>query len=190
MAGRPGSKDGPGLRPYAAAGKDSVVEFLEEYAYTYLATIKARLGLDRLIDYTRQALAPSRGNLNRPPNLVTADTARVGKGNPHLADDLSERIYAGFYALKRAGISRASRTVAEHLNRAGRKVRTLDDRDDAWNEYSVRERIKEFGAKLRRQHGTAGKAAAQRVRDSLVDRWLGMFRIHHTPARHPQDQSK
>ena len=120
--------------PYAAADKDSVVEFLEEYAYTYLATIKARLGLDRLIDYTRQAPAPSRAKPNRPPNLVTADTARVGKGNPHLADDLSERIHASFYALKRAGISRASRTVAEHLNRAGRKVRTLDDRDEAWNE--------------------------------------------------------
>ena len=45
------------------------------------------------------------------------------------------RVYAGFYALKRAGISRASRTVAEHLNRAGRKARTVDDRDDAWNEY-------------------------------------------------------
>jgi len=176
--------------PYTAAAKDSVVEFLEEHADTYLATIKARLGLDRLIDYTRQAPAPSRAKPNRPPNLVTADTARVGKGNPHLADDLSERIYAGFYALKRAGISRASKRVAEHLNRAGRKVRTLDDRDDAWNEYSVRERIKEFGAKFRRQHGTAGKAAAQRVRDSLVDRWLGMFRVHHTPARHPQDQSK
>jgi hypothetical protein len=143
-----------------------------------------------LIDYTKQAPAPSRASPNRSPNLVTADTARVGKGNPHLKDDLSERIYAGFYALKRAGISRASRTVAEHLNRAGRKVRTPDDRDDAWNQYSVRERIKEFGAKLRRQHGTAGKAAAQRLRDSLVDRWLWMFRVHHTPARHPQDDAK
>ena len=143
-----------------------------------------------MIDYTRQAQAPSRAKPNRSPNLVTADAARVGKGNPHLADDLSERIYAGFYALKRTGISRASRTVAEHLNRAGRKVRTLDDRDDAWNEYSVRERIKEFGARLRRQPGAAGKAAAQRVRDSLVDRWLWMFRVHHTPARHLQDPSK
>jgi hypothetical protein len=176
--------------PYAAADKHLVVEFLEEHADTYLATIKARLGLDRLVDYTKQAPAPSRAKPNRPPNLVTADTARVGKGNPHLKDDLSERIYVGFYALRRAGISRASRRVAEHLNRAGRKVRTVDDRDDAWNEYSVRERIKEFGAKLRRQHGTAGKAAVQRVRDSLVDRWLWMFRVHHTPARHPQDQSK
>jgi len=176
--------------PYAAADKHLVVEFLEEYADTYLATIKAQLGLDRLIDYTRQAPAPSRAKPNRPPNLVTADEARVGKGNPHLADDLSERIYAGFYALKRAGISRASRTVAEHLNRAGRKVRTLADQDDAWDEYSVRERIKEFGAKLRRQHGTAGKAATQRRRDSLVDRWVEMFRVRHTPARHPQDQSK
>ena len=66
----------------------------------------------------------------------------------------------------------------------------MDDRDDAWHEYSVRERIKEFAANLRRQHGNASKAAAQRLRDSLVDRWVEMFRVRHTAARHPQDQSK
>jgi hypothetical protein len=65
----------------------------------------------------------------------------------------------------------------------------VDDRDAAWDEYSVRERIKEFAANLRRQDGNAGKAAAQRVRDSLVDRWLWMFRVHDTQACHPENPS-
>jgi hypothetical protein len=104
--------------PYAAADKDSVVEFLEEHADTYLATIKARLGLDRcfpsrsssggnLSSSVRFSLSESPGSSTSSSAIASSVSSGTGSpgeimpagtfpvGEPHLSSSISEKFWCG-----------------------------------------------------------------------------------------------
>ena len=71
--------------PYAAADKDSVVEFLEEHADTYLATIKARLGLDRCFP----SRSSSDGNLSSSVRFSLSESPGSSTSSSAIASSVS-----------------------------------------------------------------------------------------------------
>ena len=93
-----------------------------------------------------------------------------------MADDLSERIYAAYHGLRRAGIYGARMRVAAALNVAGWKIAVRSDTDARWGSNEVYERVKQYAKGLEGRFGD--RIAARAWGDSLVSKWVYLFRSH------------
>lgn len=104
------------VAPIEAASHDQAIRFFRRHADTYLAGYDINEIIKNL-----DSIPPMEGpRLHfRPPNLMSRQMSVSGEGNPHLLDDLSERIYAGYQALRRYGIRNAGGLVADALNLRG-----------------------------------------------------------------------
>jgi len=156
------------------ASKVATLEFLQKHRSTYLGTIDAAFGLEEVIQYIRDA--PPVAQPFEPPHLLGPSLSGHGKGNRFLTDDLSERIYAGYHALRRARIHGSSGRIAEVLNRQGLKVRVRRSMVSTWSSYEVHERVKQYEARHRKL--TQGRPGEEKPkwRDTLVDRWILSYR--------------
>ncbi len=102
--------------PFEPGGKLEVVRFLERHAGTYLAGCD----LEAALKHVRDSATPMHyGALFQLPHLMSRSRSAQGRGNPHLREDLSERIYVGYHALRRAGVRNVRARIAEALNRQG-----------------------------------------------------------------------
>jgi len=98
-----------------------------------------------------------------------------------LADDLSERIYAAYHGLRRAGIHGARTRVAAALNMASRKIAVRSDTDARWWPNEVYERVKQYAKGLEERSGS--REVARAAADSMVSKWVFLFRSHVAEER-------
>jgi hypothetical protein len=112
-----------------------------------------------------------------PPSFIGPNLNVAGPGNPHLRDDLSERIFAAYHALPLAGMKQRSPKIAAALNSA-----RAAGRDD-WIWTDVYERIKGYkrGLRLRlRKHGMAARTLPAELKGEEYRQaylWIGMFKL-------------
>ena len=91
-----------------------------------------------------------------------------------MADDRSERIYAAYHGLRRAGIRGARTRIAAALNAAGWKIASRTLTDNRWEPYEVYERVKQYERGLRERFGN--REVARTWGESMVRRWVFRFR--------------
>ena len=159
--------------PIGMASKDQALRFLERHAETYLSHPQ----LDATLDFVRRSPGPQAGvDFFPQPKLASSRNAVFGSGTPRIGDDLSERIYAAYHALRRARVHGARTLVAEALNRHGIRSSFLDDRRKAWGPDEVWERVKQYGIRLKRNHRLARPNGASHQSDFVVDKWISSLR--------------
>lgn len=162
----------------AMAGKSEVIKFLQEHRHTYFAHTE----LHRMLDLIGQEREPANaGDLFRPPRLLGKRRSVSGAGPARLQDDLTERIYAGYHALRRAKVRNARGRIAEVLNRLGFQTRPRSAAASTWGPAEVNDRVQQFEARLVHQHRLSNKGNRSkeitRLRNMQVDSWIHGF--HH-----------
>jgi hypothetical protein len=156
------------------APKEEAILFLKMHAFTYLASFD----LNRILEYLQNQPEPSRhADFFRPPKLRSAH--RTAWGQPaRLQDDLTERIYAAYHALRRTGIRDARGRIANALNKLGYEAGVRSVTECRWGPSEVNERVRQFGDRIVRRHRLSKRDRTQkeRLRNMLVDSWIHGFR--------------
>ena len=158
--------------PIKMAPKDDAVLFLERYAATY----PLHPELQPVIELVGRLEEPPAGKDYFPqPALASKIRAVFGPGTPRLPNDLSERIYASYHALKRTGRHAARGLVAKALNQSGIQTGSLGSNRE-WGSAEVWERVKQYETRLKRDHRVTGDALRS-LRDGIVDQWIHFARF-------------
>ena len=146
--------------------------FLRKHASTYFAefdTTRAFEILDEL-DIPQSALETL-----TQPTLMSRIMRAQGAISPRLRDDVSERIYAAFHALKAAKIKRRLHLIEETLAKF-----EVESRNE-WTYKVVNDRLRRFGRSLYKHfEKEVGPVKAERVLQrwsaTLANRWILAFR--------------
>jgi hypothetical protein len=162
---------------FSTSGKEAAVAFLRKHASTHLVAFD----VEAAVKYLREANVPSPSPPAAASQLLARRLAVQAGPAPQLRDDLSERIYAAYHALRRARVHGARRRVAETLNRHNIRTEARGETDRAWGSDEVVDRLKQYEDYWKRHHTGQGHQALQQWRNSLVDRWLFLF--HSTAKR-------
>src|SRR5258708_326005 len=168
------------------ADKQQVIDFLGAHRKTYLNSFD----VEHLVQFVQGLGEPiGQGHSFRPPRLMGTQRSVQGGGKAQLQDDLTERIYAAYYGLQRAGARNVRGEIAKALNRAGLKTRAKPGTDSAWGSAEVIERIRQFEDRLVRRNRLNRRPdrlqQIERLRDMLVDSWIHGFHF----ARNVESQS-
>jgi hypothetical protein len=162
------------------ATKPEAIRFLQEHAHTYLSSFDVK----EIVEQVDQHDEPSRHReVFRPPNLMGEGRSVQGGGPARLRDDLTERIYVAYYALRRAGIRNARSHIAAVLNQRGLRTQARSDKMQTWGSPEVIERVQQFEdgivrrQRLARFDGVERIKEIARLRNMLVDSWIYGFRF-------------
>ena len=148
--------------------KKHVLGFLDSHLDTYLAIPNSGL----LREHVELAAAPTRFAGPLPaPNLLGPTLS--GQGNVRMRErsDLSERIYAGYWALRVSGVYRATARIAQALNKVGIQTEARAGTDRGWGAAEVRERVRQFNSRFKTKHGANWRGA----RATLTALWVRRF---------------
>jgi len=157
--------------------KEEVLAFLERHAGTYLAAFD----VGELVRDIRESPPPATNSRSpRPPRLRSLYLSVHGHGPVQRRDDLSERIYAAYYGLRRAGVPGARNRIAEALNRHGLEMSGPQVRSPVWGPGEVYERAKQYQRSFQRRFKDPAQALVWR--EGVVDKWVGAFGSFLTPA--------
>ena len=88
---------------FPGCGKLKAKAFLRRHSKTYLVSLDVTRALEVIEELEIPADA---GQHIRPPHLMSLTMSAQGQGNPRLGDDVSERIYAAYHALKGARVKK------------------------------------------------------------------------------------
>ena len=144
------------------AEKEEAIQFLVEFAPTHLATYDVAAAIETV----HGAPVPKP---HVPPRLLRSAAMAISV-KASVQDDLSERICAGYWALRIAGVHAARSLVATALNRHGIPTRSRKG-EPVWSGYEVAERVKQYEAKLRFASGLTIKEA----RRQLTQKWKALY---------------
>lgn len=156
------------------APKKEAIQFLKTHSLTYFASFD----VNRILEYLESLPEPSKhAEFFRPPKLQGAGRSAVGRGPARLQDDLTERIYVAYHAIRRTGIRDARGRIATVLNDLGYEtgVRSLTER--RWGPAEVNERVRQFGDRIVQRHRLSKGDGTQqeRLRNRIVDSWIHGF---------------
>ena len=150
--------------PFKSAGKEAVLRFLEEFGQTHLVAFDVKAAIE-----TVRASDPPRRQRPGPALRAPFMQETLGPRSPRVFDDLTERICAGYWALRFGGVPKARTQLAAALNRHGIRTRSRKA-DAAWGPSEVAERVKQYENRVLSKRGPDMKAARQ----WLVKKW-GVF---------------
>jgi hypothetical protein len=168
------------LDAHQAASNEEALSFLRLHAETHLANpfVGRAINLIQDFEVPAEELRPL-----AKPNLVSRSRAGFGT-DPHLQDDLSERLFATDHALKRMGLRRTRKKIAAVLNEG--KIQTSrrlkrDVAEQEWLPGEVHERVKTFEKRIKQQLSRvpAGRNLndlVREVRDGMADKWIGEYK--------------
>ena len=162
--------------PIQASDKPTVIGFLDKHRSTYLAGLDRMFGLENAFQQIRKAPVPSRGDRFPAPLLQSGHQSVYGPGRLHLDDDLTERVYAGYHALRRAGVRNARGRIATVLNRHQLRTRAGGLTSTKWGSDEVYERVKQYDARLKKQAGTAEPWDSRA--GFVVAKWVSSYSTH------------
>jgi hypothetical protein len=167
------------------APKGEAIQFLKTHALTYLASFD----VNRISEYLANLPEPARhAEFFQPPKLKGASRSAWGQGRARLQDDLTERIYVAYHALRRTGTRNTRGRIATVLNEKGYETGVRSVTQCRWGPAEVNERVRQFGDRIVRQHRlTKGDRRHQeRLRNTLVDTWIHGFHFA-SPAKQQCD---
>jgi hypothetical protein len=156
------------------APKEAAIQFLKTHRLTYLASFD----VNRILEYVENLPAPTRhAEFFQPPKLIGASRSALGRGPARLQDDLTERIYVAYYALRRTGIRDTRGQIATVLNELGYETGVRSVTDCKWGPSEVNERVRQFGDRIVRRHrlSKGDRMQQERLRNMLVDNWIHGF---------------
>jgi hypothetical protein len=163
--------------PAGRGSKEEVLAFLERHAGTYLAAFD----VGALVRDIRESPPPATNSRSpRPPRLLSRRLSAYGDGPAQRRDDLSERIFAAYYGLRRAGVRGARNRIAEALNRRGLGLSGPHVRSPVWGPGEVYERVKQYQRSFQRCFKDRQQALAWR--EGVIDKWVSSFRDSLTVA--------
>jgi hypothetical protein len=157
------------------AEKQDVIAFLQQHAGTYLNSFDIQ-EIEKLI----QGLPAATKQPFRPPALMGTEQS-LSTWPARLQDDLTERIFVAYHALRKIEVKGARRKVAEALNQFAHEpgVRTVTT---DWGADEVIERVKQFQDRLVRDFRrlqpkelSEAEFVSRRCR-KLIDDWISHFR--------------
>jgi hypothetical protein len=179
--------------PLPSSERQEVINFLRQHADTYLSAFD----IETTVKWVQESPGPSQQALSaHPPPLMSRRSSAVGAGNPQLKEDLSERIYAAYHALRAVPVHNARGRIAKVLNQKGLTTHARGGGFKKWGSYEVYERAKQYEAaveaKLKRllakQQAEAPLPASHAARlakqipdqarglaHSTVDKWVYLF---------------
>ena len=156
------------------APKEEAIQFLKTHALTYFASFY----VNTIVEFLQNQPEPSRHtDFFRPPKLMGARRTALGQGPARLQDDLTERIFAAYHALRRTGIRDARGRIATVLNELGYEPSVRSVTECKWGPSEVNERVRQFGDRIVRRHrlSQGDRAQKERLRNMLVDNWIHGF---------------
>lgn len=158
------------------AQKQQAIKFLKDHAQTYLASFD----IERIVEFLENLKEPSRhAEFFQPPKLLGKGRSARGEGPVQLHDDLTERIYVAYHALRRTGIRDARGQIAGVLNQLGFTTRARSATLPTWSSQEVIERVRQFEDRIVRQHRLGKRddrvQEIERLRNMLVDSWIHGF---------------
>lgn len=124
--------------PIRLSAKDAAIDFLLRHSGTYLPD----RAVSKAVELIRERPVPK--NPTNPARLLSRGMSIQSESVARLQDDLSERIYSAYWALRLAKVHGARSRVAETLNAKGLKRSTRGDRTCGWDSDTVYERVKQF----------------------------------------------
>ncbi len=155
------------------ASKQQAIRFLERYADNYLFHPK----LGDTLKFLRESPGPKPDvDFFPQPRLASRQRAVLGPMGTRVADDLSERIYAAYHALRQAGCHGARSLVADALNHpnSGLTHRTGGKKD--WGSAEVNDRLKQYEARLKRNLRDPRPKSLLLARAALLHQWISFAR--------------
>jgi hypothetical protein len=163
--------------PFSMGPKEAVVELLRKHASTYLVAFD----VEAAVKYVQEAQPPIPRIRSEAPRLLSRRLAVQADSAGQRLDDVSERIYAGYHALRRARVHKARRRIAEVLNRYRILRQPRGATEATWGSDEVMERVKQYEDGWKGNHPGSDSKALRQWRSAQVDRWLFLF--HSTPVR-------
>jgi hypothetical protein len=179
--------------PLPFSERQEVINFLWQHAETFLSAFD----IETAVKWVQESPGPSQQALSAyPPHLMSRRSSAVGAGNPQLKDDLSERIYAAYHALRVVRVHNARGRIAQVLNQKGLTTHARGGGFKKWGSYEVYERAKQYepgvAARLKRLLAKqqaeaplpvshAARSAKQipdqasRLAHAMVDKWVYLF---------------
>ena len=159
---------------FKTSTRGTALRFLRRHSETYLANpyIERTLAFIETHD-----LPPNAALYPMIPGMRSAHLSRGPINNAD--DDLSDRIFAAFYALPRAGIKKRSPRIAAALTASRIAARV----GKVWSWADVNERVKAYARGQRRQHRKAGlselavESLFEQHKASRVDHWIFSFKF-------------
>ena len=154
--------------PITLSAKHAAIDFLQSHAGTYLP----EQAVDRAVKLLRERPVPS--TPVNSPQLVSRGMSIQSESVSRLQDDLSERIYAAYWALRLSKVQSARKRVAETLNANGLERSSRGDRTCTWDSDTVYERVKQFET---RSLGEARPSKKRRLelRKTGAAKWLTFY---------------
>jgi len=144
---------------FKTATKEKAIDFLEDFRRTHLATYNVEAAV-RAVSSAKVLKGHVYPTVLRSPG----QSVTLGAGMGRYSDDLSERICAGYWVLRLAGIHGAREHVAKALNH--HRIRTRSRKAGAtWTGFEVAERMKQYEAR------TFAKGSRRNARQALVEKW-------------------
>jgi hypothetical protein len=119
------------------SSKAQALAFLKRHEKTYLANPY----FEDTVEFLKSCeLPPDAAPAFAPPHLISQLLSEQGEGNPYLPDDLTERIAAAYYVLRKVGIRNATSRIAQALDES----EATRYADTYWGADEVRIRIKTY----------------------------------------------
>lgn len=115
----------------------------------------------------------------RPPKLLGKHRSAGGQGPARLQDDLTERIYVAYHALRRTRTRNARGRIAAVLNQHGFQTHAQSATIRTWGSAEIIERVQQFEGRIVRQHRLSKREdrakEIERLRNMRVDSWIHGF---------------
>jgi hypothetical protein len=127
---------------FKTATKEEAIHFLEDFRRTHLATYNVEAAVT-----TVSSAKILKGHVYPTVLRSPGQSVTLGPGMSRYSDDLSERICAGYWTLRFAGIHGAREHVAQALNHHGIRTRSRNA-GTAWTGFEVAERVKQYEARF------------------------------------------
>jgi hypothetical protein len=157
------------------SGKAKALRFLRKYASYFRHYSETVVEFVEAFDLPPKTLDP----FSYPPGFRSK--TRTGGGNRRAKNDLSERIYAAYHALRRENTKRSRQRIAGALQRLNVKPSSRrTSRQTGWCDENVNDRLKQFERRrqkeIRKQSGQEITRLFESWRDGFVDGWIADFR--------------
>jgi hypothetical protein len=156
------------------SGKQKAARFLRRHHGTHFRKII----VDRTLKLLEEVDVPDQeieeAAKSNAAILLSERMSIQGKAFDHLQDDLSERIYTGYHALRLAGIRSARGRVMQALNAEHLTRRVPKNKSAAWDAAAVTDRVKQYRDVVKRRFGPK-QDQVDEGRNIVVWKWLELF---------------
>ena len=157
--------------PFNLSTKRRAIQFLKKHRRTYLVSFDVPAAIEMINQFPEPK---KKSAYSRAPLLMSRGLSVQGYGEPRLKDDLSERIYAAYYLLRRSSVTNARGRIVTALNKLGVSTR---GHGTPWDSYAVVDRVKLYEASVRKKSPAEDQVRLiAHSRNAAADRWLSSFR--------------